>query len=90
MNLGIDIGRVIIAPGGGGGREDTSFIEGSLADALQTPPIEGAFDAVRFLVEVFAGEVWLSRSAAPECRSGLAAGWTITGSMNIPAFGATE
>jgi len=65
MNLGIDIGRVIIAPGGCGGRQDTSFIEGSLADALQTPPMEGAFDAVRFLVEIFAGEVWLVSKCGP-------------------------
>ncbi len=65
MNLGIVIGRVIIAPGGCGGREDTSFIEGTLEEALQTPPMEGAFDAVRQLVESFERRVWLISKCFP-------------------------
>jgi hypothetical protein len=65
MNLGIDIGRVIIAPGGCGGREDTSFIEGTLEEALQTPPMDGAFEAVRQLVEVFERRVWLISKCFP-------------------------
>ena len=65
MNLGIDIGRVIIAPGGCGGREDTSFIEGTLEEALQTPPMDGAFDAVRHLVEAFERRVWLISKCYP-------------------------
>jgi len=64
MNLGIDIGRVIIAPGGGG-RADTSFIEGSMEDALRTPPMEGALEAVRRLVEAFERRVWLISKCGP-------------------------
>jgi len=65
MNLGIDIGRVIIAPGEGGGKEDTSFIEGSLEEALQTPPMDGAFDAVKRLTEAFERRVWLISKCFP-------------------------
>ena len=59
--LGIDIGRVLIRPGTG--REDTSFFGGSEEDALRTPPVDGAFDAVRALVEWFEGRVWLVSKA---------------------------
>ncbi|HLY73435.1 MAG TPA: hypothetical protein VKU80_04885 [Planctomycetota bacterium] len=65
MNLGIDIGRVLIAPGGCGGNEDTSFIEGTLEEALQTPPMAGAFEAVTRLVEVFERRVWLISKCFP-------------------------
>lgn len=59
MNLGIDIGGVIISrpPEGDGG--DTSFIGGSLETALRTPPWEGCFDAIARLVRAFEGRVWL-------------------------------
>ena len=57
MNLGIDIGRVIIGPGEG--PDDTSFIGGSLEDALRTPPMDGAFDAIQQLVNTFDRRVWL-------------------------------
>lgn len=65
MNLGIDIGRVLIAPGGCGGKEDTSFIEGTLEEALRTPPMDGAFDAVKQLVEAFERRVWLISKCYP-------------------------
>jgi hypothetical protein len=65
MNLGIDIGRVLIAPGGSGGRADTSFIQGSLADALETPPMDGAIDAVARLVDAFDRRVWLISKCYP-------------------------
>jgi hypothetical protein len=64
MNLGVDIGRVIIAPGDDGD-EDTSFLHGSLEDALRTPPMEGAFDAIRRLVETFGDRVWLVSKCGP-------------------------
>ncbi|BFO53869.1 hypothetical protein [Acidovorax sacchari] len=60
--LGIDIGRVIIAPDGNDGA-DTSFIGGSLDDALATPPYEGMFEHVPALVERFGGSVWLVSKA---------------------------
>src|SRR5262245_40018645 len=61
--LGIDIGRVIIAPGSG--RADTSFIDGSEADALCTPATEGAIEAIAQLVEAFGGRVWLVSKCGP-------------------------
>jgi len=65
MNLGIDIGRVLISrdPAGGG---DTSFIGGSLQAALNTPPYDGMFDAVPPLVRMFGGRVWLVSKARPK------------------------
>jgi hypothetical protein len=60
--LGIDIGRVIIAPDGTNGA-DTSFIGGSLHDALATPPYKGMFEHVPALVERFEGRVWLVSKA---------------------------
>lgn len=63
MKLGIDIGRVIISPSDGKG--DTSFIQGAIEDALNTPPYDGMFEAVRRLVELFRGEVWLVSKCGP-------------------------
>jgi hypothetical protein len=65
MRLGIDIGRVIISPDPEGTRGDTSFIGGSIQDALNTPPFEGMFDVVPALVELFHGQVWLVSKARP-------------------------
>jgi hypothetical protein len=56
--LGVDIGRVIIAgssPRGG----DTAFFEGSPEEALRTPAVPGAFEALATLTDRFAGQVWL-------------------------------
>jgi hypothetical protein len=64
MRLGIDIGRVLIAPDGGGSA-DTSFIGGKLAAALATPPYAGMFDAVPELVRLFGGAVWLVSKCGP-------------------------
>jgi hypothetical protein len=65
MKLGIDIGRVLIAPDAPNGGGDTSFIGGSLEAALETPPYEGMFDAVPELVRIFRGQVWLVSKAGP-------------------------
>ena len=56
--IGIDIGRVIMAPVKNG-RADTSFLDGSFERAMETPPSEGAFAAVRDIVDAFDGEAWL-------------------------------
>jgi len=61
--LGVDIGRVIIAAGGG--RGDTSFLDGDLAAALATPPSPGALRSLRALVAAFEGRVWLVSKAGP-------------------------
>jgi hypothetical protein len=60
--LGVDIGRVLIAAEG---TADTSFIGGSLEDALATPPYEGMFDAVPELVRLFDAQVWLVSKCGP-------------------------
>ena len=63
--IGIDIGRVIMAPVKGG-KADTSFLSGTLERALKTPPSPGAFDGVRSLVKAFAGRAWLVSKAGPK------------------------
>ncbi len=57
--LGIDIGRVIMAPTDTDGRADTSFLSGGHDAAMRTPPSEGAFACIRELVEIFEGRIWL-------------------------------
>jgi len=66
--LGIDIGRVLIAAEGANGA-DTSFIGGSLNDALSTPPYEGMFAAVAPLVARFEGRVWLVSKCGPSVQA---------------------
>lgn len=63
--LGIDIGRVLIAPDAADGRADTSFIGGSLEASLATLPYDGMFETVPDLVKSFAGQVWLVSKAGP-------------------------
>jgi hypothetical protein len=65
MKLGIDIGRVLISPDAHGTGGDTSFIGGSIQDALDTPPYEGMFDVVPALVQLFKGQVWLVSKCGP-------------------------
>ena len=64
MKLGIDVGRVLISPGDQS-KPDTSFIGGSLDDALGTPPYEGMFDVVPALVSRFNGQVWIVSKCGP-------------------------
>ncbi|MGA7329331.1 MAG: hypothetical protein WBX25_33820 [Rhodomicrobium sp.] len=62
--VGIDIGRVIMAPIKRG-KADTSFLSGSLEKAMQTPPSPGAFEGVKALVTAFGGRAWLISKAGP-------------------------
>jgi hypothetical protein len=62
--IGIDIGRVIMAPVNGG-KADTSFLSGSLEMAMLTPPSPGAFEGVKALVTAFNGRTWLISKAGP-------------------------
>lgn len=64
MKLGIDVGRVLISPGDES-KPDTSFIGGSIEDALRTPPYEGMFDVVPALVRKFDGRVWIVSKCGP-------------------------
>jgi hypothetical protein len=59
--LGIDIGRVIIAPGDTHG--DTSFLNGTDEQAMRTPPNKDSFEAIAQLVKHFNGKVWLVSKA---------------------------
>lgn len=59
--LGVDIGRVIILGDG----PDTSFVGGSDADALRTPPVPGALEALAALTRTFGGRVWLVSKCGP-------------------------
>lgn len=68
MKLGIDIGRVIIAPDAGDSA-DTSFIAGPLAAALATPPYPGMFDALPQLVQLFSGQAWLVSKCGPSVQA---------------------
>jgi hypothetical protein len=65
MKLGIDIGRVLISPDAHGTRGDTSFIGGSIQDALDTPAYDGMMDVVPALVQLFRGQVWLVSKCGP-------------------------
>lgn len=62
--LGIDIGRVIMAPVLGG-KADTSFLQGGLEQALRTPPSPGAFAAIATLVQACRRQAWLVSKAGP-------------------------
>lgn len=64
MRLGIDVGRVLISPGDESA-PDTSFIGGSLEDALRTPPYEGMFEVVPRLSQKFAAQVWIVSKCGP-------------------------
>jgi hypothetical protein len=57
--LGVDIGGVLIGATDPSGRRDTAFLNGGEAQAMATPPVEGAFEAMRRLVARFEGRVWL-------------------------------
>ena len=67
--LGIDIGKVIIAgpahPGGG----DTAFFQGDEATMLATPEMEGSFETIRRLVDLFEGRVWLISKCGPRVQA---------------------
>ena len=63
--LGIDIGRVIIAPPSEEG-SDTSFLGGTDESAMLTRPSEGAFDAIADLTNHFEGRVWLVSKCGPK------------------------
>ena len=65
MKLGIDIGRVIMAPTAQDGRGDSTFLNGDEARAMAVPPAPGAFESIARLVKAFAGDVWLVSKAGP-------------------------
>jgi len=62
LKLGIDIGRVIMAPVVGG-KSDTSFLTGGIEQAMQTPPSPNAIESIIKLINLFNGNVWLVSKA---------------------------
>lgn len=74
--VGIDIGRVIMAPTDAEGRADTSFLHGSDAEAMETPPCENAFRVISELVRRTRGNVWLVSKAGPRIQK-LSLAWLV-------------
>lgn len=63
--LGIDIGRVLMAPVQGG-RADTSFLKGTFEDAMRTPSSPHALECIGRLIERFGpSHVHLVSKAGP-------------------------
>ena len=62
--LGVDVGRVIIAPGDGAA--DTSFLHGSERAALETPATEACFETLARLTAAFEGRVFIVSKAGPK------------------------
>jgi hypothetical protein len=58
LNLGVDIGRVIIGGGTVPGGNDTQFFSGDTARMLATPAVPAAMETLARLVPLF-GQVWL-------------------------------
>lgn len=68
-HLGVDIGRVIIAPVDPVSGADTEFLNGDERRAMMTPPAEGAFGVLRELTVRFGGAVWLVSKAGPRVQA---------------------
>lgn len=62
-SLGLDFGRVLVGSAPVDSADDTSFVGGTVADALATPPCPGMFEVVPLLVERFDGRVWVVSKA---------------------------
>jgi hypothetical protein len=67
--IGIDIGRVIMAATDAHGSADTSFLSGTFADAMRTPPSDGAFCVIEQLAARTGGKVWLVSKAGPRVQA---------------------
>jgi hypothetical protein len=67
--LGIDIGRVIVGAADENGHADTSFLSGSETAALETPPVEGAFETIASLHAQLEGRVWLVSKCGPRIQA---------------------
>jgi hypothetical protein len=68
-HLGVDIGRVIIAPVDPVSGADTEFLNGDERRAMLTPPAVGAFEVLRELNARFGGAVWIVSKAGPRVQA---------------------
>jgi len=64
QKLGLDFGKVIMGAVKNG-RADTSFLGTTFAEAMNSPPENGAIDATRKLVDRFDGHVWIVSKCGP-------------------------
>jgi len=63
LNLGVDIGRVLI-DGDSAKSPDTNFLSGGIEQALRSPPVDGAIEGLAALIETFGpASVWLVSKA---------------------------
>jgi hypothetical protein len=67
--LGLDFGKVIMAPPPGAEGEDSRFLVAAEDDALEIPPPPDAFDVIAALVRAFDGRVWIVSKAGPRIQS---------------------
>lgn len=67
--LGIDIGRVIIDGSSHPNGADTAFFDGDEETMLATPPMDGAFESIARLVNLFDGQVWIVSKCGPRIRA---------------------
>src|ERR1700691_2650470 len=63
--LGVDFGGVINDGSAHPSGDDTTFLSGTLADAMETPVMAGAVDAIRRLSTLFGGRVWIISKCGP-------------------------
>ena len=80
--LGVDFGGVVHGVTYRPGRPDT-FLEGSFEEAMGTPAMPGAMQALGRLVEVFEGRVWLVSKCGPRVQA-LTENWL--GRHDFPAL----
>jgi hypothetical protein len=67
--LGVDFGRVINDGSSHPSGDDTSFLTGSEEAMLATPAMEGAFESLGRLTELFYGRVWIVSKAGPRIQA---------------------
>jgi hypothetical protein len=67
--LGVDFGRVINDGSSHPSGDDTAFLTGSEETMLATPAMEGAFESLRRLADLFHGRVWIVSKAGPRIQA---------------------
>jgi hypothetical protein len=63
--LGIDFGGVINDGSSHPSGDDTTFLSGGFAEAMETPVMAGAMDAITRLNALFDGRVWIVSKCGP-------------------------
>src|SRR5579875_385465 len=63
--LGVDFGRVINDAAGHPSGDDTVFLGGTEERMLETPSMEGCFEALQRLCDVLHGHIWIVSKCGP-------------------------